>query len=56
MEQEITLKIIAQRSGISLSELNRVERTSTTNRDRRIAEFDWTDITHDWWTPRSGVC
>ncbi len=44
MEQEISLKIIAQRSGISLSELNKVERTSTTNRDRRIAEFDWTQF------------
>lgn len=41
MEQEISLQTIAERSGIDLSELNKVERTSTTNRDRRIAEFDW---------------
>jgi len=41
MNQEITLEEIARRSGIDLEELLRVERTSTTNRDRRIAEFDW---------------
>jgi adenylosuccinate synthase len=44
MSQEITLKEIARRSHISLKELNRTERTSTTNRERRISEFDWTLI------------
>lgn len=41
MEQEISLQTIAERSGIDLNELNQVEVTSTTKRDRRIAEFDW---------------
>jgi adenylosuccinate synthase len=41
MEMEIDLKTIASRSGIDLDELATTERTSTTNRDRRIAEFDW---------------
>lgn len=44
MSQEISLKEISRRSGIPLKELNKTERTSTTNRERRIAEFDWTLI------------
>ena len=38
---EITLTEVSRRSGISLRELRKTERTSTTNRKRRIAEFDW---------------
>ena len=41
MSQEISLEDIAARSGIGLDELERTERTSTTNRERRIGEFDW---------------
>jgi adenylosuccinate synthase len=41
MTNEITLREISKRSGIGLRELERIERTSTTNRSRRIAEFDW---------------
>ena len=41
MSQEITLEEIAKRSGIELDELERKERTSTTDRERRIGEFDW---------------
>ena len=41
MSQEISLGYIAERSGIELDELERTERTSTTNRERRIGEFDW---------------
>ena len=44
MSQEITLREIARRSHISLRELNKTERTSTTNRERRISEFDWSLI------------
>lgn len=44
MSQEISLKEISRRSGIPLKELIKTERTSTTNRERRIAEFDWTLI------------
>lgn len=42
MSQEISLTEIARRSGLSLAELQKTERTSTTNRARRICEFDWT--------------
>ena len=41
MELEVTLEDIAERSKISLSELEKTERTTTTGRERRIAEFDW---------------
>jgi adenylosuccinate synthase len=41
MGQEISWSTIAKRSGITLSQLNRTERTSTTDRRRRVAEFDW---------------
>ena len=41
MSEEISLKVIADRSGIELEELERTERTSTTDRERRIGEFDW---------------
>ena len=41
MSQEITLEIIAERSKIELQKLEKTERTSTTNRERRIGEFDW---------------
>ena len=42
MTNEITLNEIARRSGVPLRELKARERTSTTKRKRRIAEFDWT--------------
>lgn len=41
MTNEITLSEIARRSGIPIAELRKTERTSTTNRKRRIGEFDW---------------
>jgi adenylosuccinate synthase len=39
---ELTWKTISDRSGIPHRELRESERTSTTNRRRRVAEFDWT--------------
>ena len=41
MSQPISLEEISRRSGIELPTLQATERTSTTNRPRRIAEFDW---------------
>jgi len=41
MKNELTLSEIARRSGVPLKELRETERTSTTKRRRRIAEFDW---------------
>ena len=44
MSQEISLEEIAKRSGLELDELERTERTSTTDRERRIGEFDWEQL------------
>jgi adenylosuccinate synthase len=41
MSQNLTWKEISRRSGIPETELRRVERTSTTDRKRRVGEFDW---------------
>jgi adenylosuccinate synthase len=41
MTNEIDLQAIAKRSRIPLEELQKTERTSTTNKRRRISEFDW---------------
>lgn len=41
MNKELTWEEIARRSGIPLEELQKTERTSTTNRQRRVSEFDW---------------
>jgi adenylosuccinate synthase len=44
MSQEISRAEIARRSKLSYAEILRVERTSTTNKSRRIAEFDWVQL------------
>tara|TARA_R110001606_G_scaffold344742_1_gene493503 strand:- start:3577 stop:5208 length:1632 start_codon:yes stop_codon:yes gene_type:complete len=41
MANEVEMAEIHRRSGIPLEELERTERTTTTDRPRRIAEFDW---------------
>lgn len=41
MSRPISLREVARRSGLPLSELKKTERTSTTNRSRRIGEFEW---------------
>lgn len=38
---EISWATVAERSGIPLKELQDLERTSTTNRKRRVGEFEW---------------
>lgn len=38
---EISLEEIARRSGYPLEDLKKIEKTSTTNKQRRIAEFSW---------------
>lgn len=44
MGKEIKWSTIERRSGISLSQLRTTERTSTTNRRRRVAEFSWQQL------------
>jgi adenylosuccinate synthase len=41
LSQELTWEEMSRRSKIPLPELKTSERTSTTNRERRIGEFDW---------------
>jgi adenylosuccinate synthase len=41
MQNEQSWQTISERSGIPLEELLKAERTTTTNRERRVAEFDW---------------
>jgi adenylosuccinate synthase len=41
MSQELTWREVSERSGVPLAELKRTEKTSTTHRKRRVAEFDW---------------
>jgi adenylosuccinate synthase len=39
--KEISWKIISERSGVNISELTSTEKTTTTKKDRRVAEFSW---------------
>jgi adenylosuccinate synthase len=41
MSRDIKWRDVSHRSGVSLAELRRTEVTSTTNRKRRVSEFDW---------------
>jgi adenylosuccinate synthase len=41
MTLEITYEELAERSGIRIGELKEAEKTTTTKRQRRLAEFDW---------------
>lgn len=41
MGHEIDWEIVSERSGIPLEKLQATEKTSTTKKDRRVAEFDW---------------
>jgi adenylosuccinate synthase len=41
MSQPIDWQTIADRSGIELAELERIERGSVSDKQRRVAEFDW---------------
>jgi adenylosuccinate synthase len=44
MEGPLTWAEIAQRSGIARDELEQKEKTTTTKRERRVAEFDWLQL------------
>jgi adenylosuccinate synthase len=41
MERELTWSTISDRSKIPLNELEQTEKTTTTKKKRRVAEFDW---------------
>ncbi|MEX2286239.1 MAG: adenylosuccinate synthetase, partial [Planctomycetaceae bacterium] len=41
LKQELTFKQIAERCSVPEGEIRKTERTSTTNKTRRIGEFDW---------------
>ena len=44
MELEITYEELAARSGIDIAELKKTETTTTTKKQRRLAEFDWEQL------------
>jgi adenylosuccinate synthase len=44
MELEITYEELAARSGIDIGELKKTETTTTTKKQRRLAEFDWEQL------------
>jgi adenylosuccinate synthase len=44
MALEITYEELAERSGIDLTELKTTETTTTTRKQRRLAEFDWEQL------------
>jgi len=41
LSQKISWRVVAERSGIPLEELQSLERTSTTGRKRKVGEFEW---------------
>ena len=41
MDLEINWKTLSERSGIPLAQLQKTEKTTTTDRKRRVGEFDW---------------
>jgi adenylosuccinate synthase len=41
LSQPIEWSVVAKRAGLDAEELMKNERTSTTNRERRVGEFDW---------------
>ncbi len=46
MTLEINYEELARRSGIDISELLKTETTTTTKKQRRLAEFDWEQLRH----------
>jgi adenylosuccinate synthase len=44
MERPIEYDELARRSGIPIEELKRIEKTTTTGKQRRLAEFDWKQL------------
>ena len=44
MALEVTYEMLAERSGIPIERLKTTEKTTTTNRQRRLGEFDWEQL------------
>jgi adenylosuccinate synthase len=44
LQQELTWRVVAERSGVPEEELIKSEKTTTTKRDRRVGEFEWTTL------------
>ena len=42
LSDELSWEVVSARSGIDLGDLTRKEKTTTTDRARRVAEFSWT--------------
>jgi adenylosuccinate synthase len=46
MGKEISWNVVADRSNIPIADFQSTEKTTTTNRDRRVAEFSWALLRH----------
>ena len=44
MTLEVSYETLSERSGIPVDQLKTTEKTTTTNRQRRLAEFDWEQL------------
>jgi adenylosuccinate synthase len=44
MDIQITYEQLSERSGIPVEELKKIEKTTTTHKQRRLAEFDWKQL------------
>jgi adenylosuccinate synthase len=44
IELEIGYEELAKRSGIDITELKKIETTTTTKKQRRVGEFDWEQL------------
>jgi len=44
MANELTYEELAERSGIPIGQLKATETTTTTKRQRRLADFDWAQL------------
>jgi adenylosuccinate synthase len=44
MDIPISYEVLAERSGVPIEELKTIEKTTTTGRQRRLAEFDWRQL------------
>jgi len=44
LQQEINWEAVSERSGVPLDDLHKTEKTTTTKRERRVGEFEWTTL------------
>jgi hypothetical protein len=55
VSQPISWKLVAERFGVALAELRRIERGTVSGKRRRVAEFDWVLLAADLLAKLSGL-